>query len=75
MKYKTDDLIQAAYLVATGYVVEKIEVVGPMKGAFIFKHVDDSVVDNFLLGNATVEPMKFNTTLRQLVTAVRQKCK
>lgn len=75
MKYETCDVVLAAYLLTTGYKVDSISIVESNRGVFHFKHVDESVLDNYMLAKGSVEPMDFNTKLKQLVTAVRQKCK
>lgn len=75
MKYDTSDVVLAAYLVTIGYKVDSISIIELNKGIFHFKHVDESVIDNYMLAKGSVEPIKFNTNLKQLVTAVRQKCR
>ena len=76
MRYETEDIVLAAYLMSqdpSHYRVDDIKMGGNMKGIFVFNNIDQEVVDNFMLAKGTVEPIKFNTNLRQLVTAVRLK--
>lgn len=70
--YKTTDIVLASYLRITGYSMDTPEIVGN-KGTFIFKHVDQLVIDNFLCGNAKVEPVQFNNILRSLTVLIRRK--
>lgn len=74
MKYKTHDIVLAAYLVTTGYKIDTISIISNNKGTFNFSHVDETVIDNYMLAKGSVEPITFNTNLKQLVTAVRMKC-
>lgn len=75
MKFETQDIVLAAYLITTGYKIDSIQIIDFNKGQFVFNRVDESIIDNYMLAKASVEPIKFNTNLKQLVTAVRQKCK
>lgn len=69
--YKTSDIVQAAYLRVVGYSLETIEIVGN-KGTFVFKNVDQPVLDNYNLGKGRVEPVALNNTIKQLTTSVRR---
>lgn len=75
MKYDTNDIVLAAYLVTIGYNLDTIDIIGANKGSFYFIKVDESVIDNYMMGKGSVEPIAFNTNIRRMVTAVRQKCK
>ena len=75
MKFETHDIVLAAYLVTTGYKIDKISIIGPNKGNFHFMKVDKTVVSNFMIAKGSVEPHAFNSNLKVLVTAVRQQCK
>jgi hypothetical protein len=72
MVYETNDLVLGAYLNTIGYKLSEIKSVNN-KGTFIFSNVDQAVIDDYYMGKARVDPVSFNTTLRQLVTAVRSK--
>lgn len=71
MKQKTTDIVLAAYLKICGFTLETISVVGK-QGTFIFDDVEPEVVNQYFLGNAVVEPVTFNNTIRQLTTACKR---
>lgn len=71
MKQKTSDIVLAAYLKIQGFNLENISVVGK-QGAFTFTDVDPEVVNQYFLGNASVEPVTFNQMIRQLTTACKR---
>ena len=71
MKQKTTDIVLAAYLKIQGFNLDNISVVGK-QGAFTFTDVDPEVVNQYFLGNASVEPVTFNQMIRQLTTACKR---
>ncbi len=70
-RYKTTDIVLAAYLRVQGYAMMDIELNG-QKGTFCFADVEDHVLTDYDLGNCRVEPVAFNNTIKQLTTSVRR---
>lgn len=71
MKQKTTDIVLAAYLKIQGFTMQSIDLSGK-QGTFIFADVDPEVVNQYFLGNATVEPVAFHNAIRQLTTACKR---
>jgi hypothetical protein len=70
-EYKTTDIVLAAFLKINGYSISRIEKQG-QKGTFVFAMVDTQLVSDYDLGKARVEPVIFNSTIKQLTTSVRR---
>jgi hypothetical protein len=68
---ETQDILLAASLKFLGYRLDYIEKIGN-KGIFHFNEVDESVINDYDLGNLRVEPCAFNAALRALTTASRR---
>ncbi len=68
---ETQDIVLAASLKILGYKLDTIEKVGN-KGIFFFSDVDDSVINDYDLGNLRVEPVSFNSAIKALTTASRR---
>jgi hypothetical protein len=68
---ETQDIVLAATLKVLGYRLDTIEKVGN-KGIFFFNEVDESVVNDYDLGNLKVEPVSFNSAIKALTTASRR---
>jgi hypothetical protein len=66
--FRTSDIVFAAFLRSSGLPLLKIEMEGP-RGTFIFDEVPDALVMEFDLGNARVEPNRFNGIIRELSAA------
>ncbi len=71
MEYKTTDIVLAAFLKINGAAMLRIEKQG-QKGTFVFGTVDQTLIADYDLGNARVEPVNFNNTIKQLTTSVRR---
>lgn len=71
MEYKTTDIVLAAFLKIRGAQMLRIDKQG-LKGTFVFDAVDQSLIAEYDLGNARVEPVTFNNTIKQLTTSVRR---
>jgi hypothetical protein len=71
MELRTTDIILAASLKVLGNKMSHIEKNGN-KGTFVFDNVESSIVDDYDLGNLRVEPVAFNTAIKQLTTATRR---
>lgn len=71
MVYKTTDIVLAAYLKLCGCILTTIEKQG-QKGTFVFDKVTDEMLKTFDLGQACVEPVSFNNTIKSLTTSVRR---
>jgi hypothetical protein len=68
---ETQDIVLAATLKVLGYRLDTIEKIGN-KGIFFFNDVEDSVVNDYDLGNLKVEPVSFNSAIKALTTASRR---
>lgn len=68
---ETQDIVLAATLKVLGYRLDTIEKIGN-KGIFFFADVDESVVNDYDLGNLKVEPVSFNSAIKALTTASRR---
>ncbi len=70
--YTTDDLHQAAYLWCHGLEPQLLPA-GPSKALFTF---DDNrastLVDEYVCGNARVEPLRFSAAIRELKRRARE---
>lgn len=69
--YRTSDIVLAAYLRLSGCNMVSIEKQG-QKGTFVFEGVSDEQLRTYDLGQALVEPVAFNNTIKQLTTSVRR---
>ena len=70
-EYKTTDIVLAAFLKISGCSMTGIEKQG-QKGTFVFSDVDEALINSYDLGQAHVEPVSFNNTIKQLTTSVRR---
>jgi hypothetical protein len=68
---ETQDIVLAATLKVLGFRLETIQKVGN-KGIFFFNDVDESIVNDYDLGNLQVEPVAFNSAIKALTTASRR---
>lgn len=68
---ETQDIVLAATLKVLGYRLDTIQKVGN-KGIFFFNDIDESVVNDYDLGNLKVEPIAFNSAIKALTTASRR---
>ena len=68
---ETQDIVLAATLKVLGFRLDTIEKIGN-KGIFFFNDVDESVVNDYDLGNLKVEPVSFNSAIKALTTASRR---
>lgn len=68
---ETQDIVLAATLKVLGYRLDHIEKIGN-KGIFHFIEVDSNVINDYDLGNLTVEPVGFNSAIKALTTASRR---
>ncbi len=70
-KIDTQDIVLAASLKVLGYRMDTIEKIGN-KGIFFFNEVDETVLNDYDLGNLRVEPVAFNSAIKALTTASRR---
>ncbi len=68
---ETQDIVLAATLKVLGYRLDTIQKIGN-KGIFFFNEVDESIVNDYDLGNLKVEPVSFNSAIKALTTASRR---
>jgi hypothetical protein len=69
--HETSDIVLAAYLKVKGFKLDKIEKQGN-RGIFFFADVDVDNLNEFNLGQASVEPVLFNNAIKALTTATRR---
>ena len=70
-EFKTTDIILAAVLKINGH--EMVEIIrNGNKGTFVFKDIPTQAITEFDLGKTLVEPIAFNTAIKQLTTSVRR---
>jgi hypothetical protein len=70
-EYKTSDIVLAAFLRLSGCQMTGIEKQG-QKGTFVFANVSNTLITDYDLGTARVEPVGFNNAIKQLTTSVRR---
>jgi len=68
---QTSDIVLAATLKVKGQKLDKIEKQGN-RGIFCFLDVDETLLNEFDLGHALVEPVSFNNAIKALTTATRR---
>jgi hypothetical protein len=69
--YATADIVQAATLKHKGFKLERIACVSS-RGVFYFAEVPQDLLDQFDLGQSSVEPIGFNNEIRALTTAIKR---
>jgi hypothetical protein len=70
-EFETADIVLAAYLKTKNYRLLEI-IKNGNKGTFIFSGVDESIIDEYDLGQAQVEPRALNYEIKALTTAARR---
>ena len=68
---ETTDIVLAAYLKVKGFRLIEILKNGN-KGTFIFLEVPDDIINDYDLGQASVEPKALNYEIKALTTAARR---
>ena len=68
---ETSDIVLAATLKVKGQKLDKIDKQGN-RGIFCFSDVDETMLQDFDLGNSKVEPIAFNNAIKALTTATRR---
>lgn len=68
---ETSDIVFAAYLKVKGCRLDSISKNGN-RGIFMFEAVDDTLIQDFDLGQGQVEPVNMNNAIKALTTAVRR---
>ena len=69
--FQTTDIVLAAVLRVSGYELKKIQREGN-KGTFFFSDVEKELLQKYDFGNALVEPVAFNASIKSLTTAVKR---
>lgn len=69
--FETVDIILAAYLKVKGYKLQNI-IRNGNRGTFVFDVIPASVLEEYDLGNALIEPKALNSEIRSLTTATRR---
>lgn len=70
--YETNDICMAAFLKVMGCKLLHIEKIGNY-GTFHFENVKDSLLEQYNLGNARVEPAHFHQEVKFLSTSVKRR--
>jgi hypothetical protein len=68
---ETSDIVLAATLKVQGQKLDRIEKQGN-RGIFCFVDVDETLLNEFDLGHALVEPVSLNNAIKALTTATRR---
>lgn len=71
---ETTDIVLAACLMANGFKMLTIKVMGS-KGTFVFEDVNATFLTDFDLARVRIEPVSFYNTVKQLTTSVRRMIK
>ena len=71
MELSTSDIILAAFLKVKGFKLVEL-VRNGNKGTFIFDNVPDTVIDEYDLGQALIEPKALNYAIKELTTSARR---
>lgn len=67
----TSDIVLAAMLKVSGQRLDRIEKQGN-RGIFCFSDVEETILNEFDLGQSLVEPVAFNNAIKALTTATRR---
>lgn len=70
-KFETTDIVLAAYLKTKGFKLIEILKNGN-KGTFVYGNVDEEIINEYDLGQASVEPKSLNYEIKALTTAARR---
>lgn len=70
-KFETTDIVLAAYLKTKGCKLLEILKNGN-KGTFVYCSVDETIINEYDLGQASVEPKALNYEIKALTTAARR---
>ena len=71
MDLQTTDIVLAAYLKLKGFKMTNIIKHGN-KGTFVFDTVPETVVNEYDLGQALIEPRSLNSEIKALTTSARR---
>lgn len=69
--FETVDIILAAYLKVKGFKLQNI-IRNGNRGTFVFEVIPPNVLEEYDLGEASVEPKALNSEIRSLTTATRR---
>jgi hypothetical protein len=69
--FSTQDIVLAAYLKTKGFKMLEI-IKNGNKGTFVFQEITKSVIVDYDLGQAQVEPKSLNYEIKALTTAARR---
>ena len=71
MTFSTTDIVLAAYLKVQGYKLSDI-VKNGNKGTFVFASIPEELINEYDLGQASIEPKALNYEIKALTTAARR---
>ena len=71
-EYVTSDIVLAASLKLSNVPVDRITIHEGRRGIFVFKNVDEELVDKIMMGKVLVEPFAFHGEIKHLTTVVAQ---
>ena len=71
-EYITSDMVLAVSLKLSGIPLDRITIHDGRRGMFIFKNVDDDLIDKVSMGKVLVEPYAFHSEVKHLTTIIAQ---
>lgn len=71
-EYSTSDIVLAAALKLGNHSLDRVMIHEGRRGVFVFRNVDDVLVDKIMVGGYMVEPFNFHNEIKHLTTVVAQ---
>lgn len=71
-EYTTSDIVLAAALRLKGKPLDRILIHEGRRGMFVFKNIDDELIDLVSMGKVLVEPFAFHAEIKHLTTVIAQ---
>ena len=71
-EYITSDIVLAASLKLSNTPMDRINIKDGRRGEFIFRNVDDELIDKIMMGKMLAEPYAFHNEIKHLTTVVAQ---
>ena len=71
-EYITSDIVLAASLKLNNIPMDRISIRDGRRGEFIFRNVDEELIDKVMMGKVLVEPYAFHNEVKHLTTVIAQ---
>ena len=71
-EYITSDIVLAASLKLSNTPMDRISIRDGRRGEFIFRNVDEELIDKVMMGKILVEPYAFHNEVKHLTTVIAQ---